>query len=50
MKSSKKMIFLKFGSEGKSKNVSIRLRGDFSDGPVVKNLPYNAGDEGSTPG
>ena len=24
--------------------------GDFPDGPVVKNLPSNAGDEGSIPG
>ena len=25
-------------------------RGDFPGGPVVKNLPYNAGDLGSIPG
>ena len=33
-----------------SKNVIKTQSGDFSSGPVVKNLPCNVGDKSSTPG
>ena len=32
------------------KSDSKKIRGDFPGGAVVKNLPANAGDLGSTPG
>ena len=40
----------KFISLSLSISINIQLTGDFPDGPMVKNLPANAGDTGLLPG